>query len=289
MKTSKLFNLILTICCFISCQEKKANSNVVLTDFTKELISLYINDVENLKAKDRKDEIIIISVTDTSYYNLSVFANNSIEYKYCSDDFVGQTLYSGHLIRVFGDTSSIFYFVNEKTKLQKKCNDYYKLMEYDPNVWQVCFYKDKSFCKMYTYKMSPWEDISIIQSLVEKYFEVPNSPRENNSIFGIAEVEIEPKFVLGEDSLRQLLSSNFEKKQYNGQSRIPVIVNLVIDKSGKARLKGISESSNNTEIDNEALRVAEILCRYKFIPASHRGEKVNAIFPVLFLRSDIVP
>lgn len=157
----------------MSCQVKKENSNVVLTDFTKDLISLYINDVENISAKDRKDEVIIISFTDTSYYYISVFANNSKEYKFCREDFVGQTLHLGHLIRVFGDTSSIFYFVNKKIKPQKKCND--NFTEYDPTVWQVCFYKDKSFCKMKTYKVNECEDISTIQSLAEKYFEVSNA------------------------------------------------------------------------------------------------------------------
>ena len=271
----------------MSCQVKNENSNVVLTDFTKELISLYINDVENLSAKERKDEVIIISVTDTSCYYLSVFANNSKEYKFCREDFVGQTMHLGHLIRVFGDTSSLFYFSNKKIKLQKKCND--NFTEYDPTVWQVCFYKDKSFCKMKTYKVNVYEDISTIQSLAEKYFEVSNFSFNNDYIFGYTEVEIIPKLVLGEDSLRRLLSLNFERKQYNGQSKIPVIVDIVIDKNGKATLKGVSKSSNNTEIDHEALRVAEIVCQYEFIPASHRGEKVNTIFPVMFFRNDIVP
>lgn len=67
------------------------------------------------------------------------------------------------------------------------------------------------------------------------------------------------------------------------------MVDIVIDKNGKATLKGIAKSSNDTEIDNEALRVAKIVCQYSFVPASHRGEKANAIFPVMFLRSDIVP
>ncbi|MDR0810827.1 MAG: energy transducer TonB [Paludibacter sp.] len=287
MKTIKILSVIFMICSFMSCQTKKENSSVVLTDFTKELISLYINDVKNLNAKNRKDEIIIISVADTSYYYLSVFANNSKEYKFCREYFVGQTLYSGHLIRVFGNENAIFYSVKEKIKEQKRCND--NFTEYDPNVWQVCFYRNKSFCKMKTYKITVDEDISAIQNLAEKYFGVSNVPFDNSYVFSNAEVETAPKFTLGEDSFRRLLSSNFERKQYDGQSKIPVVVDIVIDKNGKATLKGIIKSSNDMEIDNEALRVAEIVCQYEFVPASHRGEKVNALFPVMFLRSDINP
>ncbi|MDR1859701.1 MAG: hypothetical protein LBR06_02110 [Bacteroidales bacterium] len=177
MKTIRIFSVVFMIYSFMSCHAKKESSNVVLSDFTKELISLYINDVENINAKNRKDEIIIISVTDTSHYYLSVFANNSKEYKFCRKDFVGQILHLGHLIKVFGDTSSIFYSVNEKIKTQKRCND--NFTEYDPSVWHVCLYKDKSLCKAKTYKVNDYEDITVIQNLAEEYFGTPNTPVED--------------------------------------------------------------------------------------------------------------
>lgn len=102
--------------CFVSCQAKKGNNNVILTDFTKDLISLYINDAVNINVKNRKDEIIVTVAADTLYYYLSVFANNRKEYKFCREDFIGQTLYLGQLIRVFGDENSMFYSVKEKIK-----------------------------------------------------------------------------------------------------------------------------------------------------------------------------
>jgi hypothetical protein len=270
----------------MSCQAKEGN-DVLLTDFTKELIFMYINDSENFNAKNRKDEIIIISVADTSYYYLSVFANNRREYKFCREDFVGQTSYLGHLIRVFGNENSNFYSVTNKIKTQKRCSD--SFIEYDPSVWQICFYKDLSFCKMRTYKVTANEDISAILSLAEKYFGTSNVPAENSDIYQITEVEIAPKFLLGEDSLRHLISSNFKVRNNNVQGKTPVIVGVLIDKNGKATLNKIIKSSNDMKIDNEALRVAGTICRYEFAPASHRGEKVNAIYPVVFLRNDIVP
>lgn len=267
----------------MSCQAKQ--ENVSLTDFTKELISMYINDLNNIEAKNRKDEIIIISVTDTLHYYLSVFANDNKSYTFCREDFIGQTLYSGHLIRVFGDGSSIFYSVKEQIKTKKQCND--NFTEYDPNVWQVCLYKDQSFCKMRTYKVTPNGDISAIQSLAEKYFKV--SETIGNEVYLSHEVEYDPKFLLGEDFLRHLISSNFKVKRDSIKGKIPVVVDILIDKNGKATLKGIIKSSNDKGIDNEALRITEIVCQYDFIPASHRGENVNVIYPIVFLRSDIVP
>ncbi|MEA4919206.1 TonB family protein [Proteiniphilum sp.] len=282
---NKLFGIIFMVFSFMSCQAKK--DNIMLTDFTKELISMYINDVENLNAKNRKDEIIIISNTDSLHYYLSVFANNSKEYKFCREDFIGQTSYSGHLIRAFGSENSNFYSVISEIKTQKRCGD--NFTEYDPSIWRICFFKDLSFCKMKTYKVTADRDISAIQSLAQKFFETSNVPVANNEIYQIAEVEIAPEFALGEDSLRHIINSNFAVKRNNMQGKVPVVVSILIDKNGKATLNNISKSSNDTEIDNEALRVAKIICQYEFVPASHRGEKVNALFPVVFLRNDIVP
>lgn len=276
---------MLMACCFVSCQAKKGNNNVMLTDFTKELISLYINDAQNLNAKNKKDEIIVTFIADTSYYYLSVFANNRKEYKFCREDFIGQTMYLGHLVRIFGDENSMFYSVNEKIKKQERCKDNYAI--YDPNVWQVCFYKDNSFNKMRTYKTILSEDISDIQSLAEKYFTV--SQTIGNEVYQSYEVENEPKFVLGEVALRQLISSNFKIHKEGSFGKVPLVVNIIVDEKGKATLEKIVKSSNDTDLDNEAIRVTKIICQNDFIPASHRGETVKAIYPIVFLRSDITP
>lgn len=276
---------MLIACCSVSCQTKKGHNNVKLTDFTKDLISLYINDTLNIDAKNRKDAIIVTAIEDSSHYYLSVFANNRKEYKFCREDFMGQTVYLGHLIRVFGDESSMFYSVSKKIRMQKPCND--NNIEYDPNVWQICFYKDKSFCKMRTYKTTHDKDIADIQSLAEKYYKV--SKTIGNEVYQSYEVENEPKFVLGEDSLRQIISSNFKTHKEGRFGKLPLVVNIIVDEKGKATLERIVKSSNDTELDNEAKRVVEIICQYDFIPALHRGETVKAVYPVVFLRSDITP
>ena len=282
MKMNKLFGIIFMIFSFMSCQAKK--DNIMLTDFTKELISMYINDVENLNAKNRKDEIIIISIADSLHYYLSVFANNSKEYKFCREDFIGQTSYSGHLIRVFGNENSNFYSVISKIKIQKRCSD--NFTEYDPFIWRVCFLKDLSFCKMRTYKTTPSENIADIANLAKKYFKI--SRPSTNEIYQLYEVETEPQFILGNDSLRQIITSNFKRvKKAPMQGKIPVVVDVLIDRHGIAKLIGIRKSSGDTVIDEEALKVAEIICQYKFIPATHRGETVETIFPIMFLDNDI--
>ena len=266
---------------FISCS---GNRDIVLTDFTKELISIYLNDSEHIQAQKRKDEIILISTTDSLYYTLLIFSNNSKSYKYETFDFVGRTIYMGHSIKAFGDKIPIFYSGNNFVK--QKRQDIPNMKEYDPSVWQVSFYKDSSFCKMRTYKTTPSENIADIENLAKKYFKI--SRPSTNEIYQLYEVETEPQFILGNDSLRQIITSNFKRvKKAPMQGKIPVVVDVLIDKHGIAKLIGIRKSSGDTVIDEEALKVAKIICQYKFIPATHRGETVETIFPVMFLDNDI--
>ena len=266
---------------FISCSGSR---DIVLTDFTKELISIYLNDSEHIQAQKRKDEIILISTTDSLYYTLLIFSNNSKSYKYETFDFVGRTIYMGHSIKAFGDKIPIFYSGNNFVK--QKRQDIPNMKEYDPSVWQVSFYKDSSFCKMRTYKTTPSENIADIENLAKKYFKI--SRPSTNEIYQLYEVETEPQFILGNDSLRQIITSNFKRvKRAPMQGKIPVVVDVLIDKHGIAKLIGIRKSSGDTVIDEEALKVAEIICQYKFIPATHRGETVETIFPIMFLDNDV--
>ena len=266
---------------FISCS---GNRDIVLTDFTKELISIYLNDSEHIQAQKRKDEIILISTTDSLYYTLLIFSNNSKSYKYETFDFVGRTIYMGHSIKAFGDKIPIFYSGNNFVK--QKGQDIPNMKEYDPSVWQVSFYKDSSFCKMRTYKTTPSENIADIETLAKKYFKI--SRPSTNEIYQLYEVETEPQFILGNDSLRQIITSNFKRvKRAPMQGKIPVVVDVLIDKHGIAKLICIRKSSGDTVIDEEALKVAKIICQYKFIPATHRGETVETIFPIMFLDNDV--
>lgn len=266
---------------FISCS---GNRDIVLTDFTKELISIYLNDSEHIQAQKRKDEIILISTTDSLYYTLLIFSNNSKSYKYETFDFVGRTIYMGHSIKAFGDKIPIFYSGNNFVK--QKRQDIPNMKEYDPSVWQVSFYKYSSFCKMRTYKTTPSENIADIENLAKKYFKI--SRPSTNEIYQLYEVETEPQFILGNDSLRQIITSNFKRvKRAPMQGKIPVVVDVLIDKHGIAKLIGIRKSSGDTVIDEEALKVAKIICQYKFIPATHRGETVETIFPIMFLDNDV--
>ena len=171
------------VCCFMSCQAKK--DNVVLTDFTKELISLYIDtyidEIERTlqyrNINDIKPEIIVSTYTDTLNYYLIIHYNTERRYYDClrdDDDFIGQTTYRGFRVRVFGEKESIFYSVERNIKRRRgKCN---YIIFYNPPTWIFALHKDLSFCEIKTSKEREDDDISILRDLAEKYFIVSDCP-----------------------------------------------------------------------------------------------------------------
>ena len=169
----KIFGIVL-LCVFFACQSTTFDSNIELTEFTKELVSMYVNDEQNIDAINRNDEIIIVSFTDDTCYRLALFANNPQDYDYCREDYIGQTMYLGHAVKIFGDENTSFFRLIRRTRKQEPCS-YNHDCFYDPDVWNICLYKDGSLCTRETYKVAPEEDISEIQSLVEKYFSVLES------------------------------------------------------------------------------------------------------------------
>jgi len=181
MRTSSIIlGIAFVICSFTLPQ---ARSNIVLSDFTKELIYLFINepdeyDYYSKKAKDRKYEIIILTYTDTSNYYLDIYFNDVKSHKCWLDNFVGKTSHLGQRVMVYGDKESFFYIVEKEPKPQKPCRKV-KYIRYSPDTWRVALNKDLSFCKDKTYKVAREDDISIIENLAEKYFKIPDDTNEN--------------------------------------------------------------------------------------------------------------
>jgi len=282
MKTTKILCIVLVACTLMSCQTRR--NNIELTDFTRELISLYVNHPDNHSfAKNRNKKITIVSFTDTSHYCLSIFfdSNDNVFY---TEDFVGQTSYLGFLVRVFGDYNSVFYSVKDKVKTQRRCERI--LINDSPNVWRICFHRDTSFCRMRTRKEIGNEDISAIEDLVKRHFRAFDTlhPMHENEIFSWDMVDTPAEFLFGDDSLTHFIISNFELKRraIYPQHGIATIIDILVDKDGKATVTGIRKSSNDVEFDNEALRVAEAVSQHEFIPATHRGHRVNNSLSISF-------
>jgi|GEM_PF-417826 len=307
MKTNIIIlSIAIIFSIFTSCNNRYGSNEVILSDFLKELITLYLNDPENYYEASRKGNIIILTETDWLNYFISIHAATPnprfiLDFRvgtrvtFCEYDFVGETSYLGHTVRIYGSSDSFFdspFFSTRGFKFQKPCRNHF-LGCYNPNIWEVALYKDLSFSKMRTFKTVNDNDISLIQKLVERHFNPTRNtvPAFDSFVYQWWQVEFKAEFPLGEDYLRHFISSNFNvKKELNYVGKIPVAANIFIDRNGNATFKEISRSSGDDEIDNEAIRIVEKICEnYTFTPAMHRGEIVNSTYSIVFLRNDIVP
>ena len=82
MKTSIIHTacLAITTVFLFSCGNRWHNDstdNIQLTDFTKDLISLYLQDSIVLSCIQRNDEITLICSSDEEHYYLSLYQNES--------------------------------------------------------------------------------------------------------------------------------------------------------------------------------------------------------------------
>lgn len=243
-------------------------------------MAMYVEEVR----PNADDEIIMTSWTDSAGFRMSVFACPcKRDYRQYRDDYLGKTVNSGYTVRVFGADSSMFYFVDRDIAKQKKqTNGYID----DLISWDIVFNTDYSLNKMRTRKNTPGDDISDILSLAEKYYDVSSSAVDE--VFQSHEVENSPRFVYGIDSLRLIISSNFKVHKSGDNIRFPFVVDVLVDENGEAGFLGIKKSSNDSEMDDEARRIAELICSYGFIPAFHRDENVKCVYPVVFLKTDVL-
>lgn len=176
------FEIVLFFC-LIACQSSVKDDDLELTSFTKDLICLYLDDVGNISTLDGTEEMILLSFEDDTCCHLSLFANNPKKYTYCRGDYIGRTTCMNHIIKAYGTENSLFFLLNKGKKKNKRCAPSY--IEFDPIVWSVCLYKDGSMCTQETYKCTPEEDITNIQSLVDRHFGIScprkDEPKETQS------------------------------------------------------------------------------------------------------------
>ena len=298
----RIIALIFVVFSIVSCQQRQ--DNIVLTDFTKELISLYIDENidEYLQEIGESPIIVIATYTDTLNHFLTVrfeapyfdiwrwgcFATERY--------FVGRTTYRGFDIRVFGEKESVFH--SGAKNIQRIENFGCEEVDgYLPPMWLIVFHKDLSFCKMRTIKGRADEDISDIQRLAERHFKVSNCMPEmhENEVFGFWCVDSPPKLVVGEDSLKRLISSNLKPREDWVHNRFTMWIDIAVDEDGKATVRNLTlqglvgvPRERTREMWNDARRVAEIITQHEFIPASHRGHIVNSIYSTPFSHRDLV-
>lgn len=271
---NSIFPLVAFLLC-VSC-----GGPVSLSSFTKDVIDEYISSSSN-------KGVVIISQEDSYYWYLKITSIQASR-MFAKDLFIGRTYYNNYPVDVYGFSNNLFFSVPKESShnktyglSQRQPGDI--VQQDDPSFWQIAIKKDTTFSKYKSYIIDKQTDIAAIECVSNKYF---RNSKWDEEVFEWDEVEQLAQPSLGVNGIRDLIKQNYHKT-YVGSQTIPIIIDLIVDYEGNAIISGLIKRTDDTELNNEALRVANIICRTKFIPATIRGQSVNSKYSIPFLRIDI--
>lgn len=251
-----------------------------LTDFTQSIIKDYMS--QNVTSEHSGDIVINFSA-DSHHYYMSIFIDTIGYYDTAKANTM---IFNGIELKISGIPIP-FLFTGNLNMRHLKINQSNEVstLNYDPVVWEIVFHKDGTLCKMFTQKAYSENSIDDIVDLSEQYLRgVSLNDYDMRYIYDNIDVDTPAKFQYGSNTLRGIMKSNVNIKSRALENSIPVVINLIIDKSGMAKVDKFTKKTKYKDVNQEALRIANIICSYNFIPAKHRGEFVSVNYSLLFPR-----
>ena len=274
----------LSLILLVTFQSSSLFSNVVsLSSFTKDIIDEYYPTCLDKGA-------IIATSEDTLYWYMEITSGKYINW-FAPEKYIGKVKHNRSDVYLYGLRDCIFYSTNRRSpgircqvESKDKNGSMPEIIE-EPSFWQIAIRKDTTFSKYRTYIVNAFEDISAIQNIANKYYKSSGVPKDE--VFDYIYVEQRAKPKIGIEEIRTIIQNNFHMSYAYSDQRIPIFVELIVYSDGTARVKGLAKRTGNATVDNEALRVADIISKTGFIPAMHRGEYVNSLYAIPFLKEDI--
>lgn len=252
-----------------------------LSNFSKDIIGEY-------HQTSSENSTIILTQEDTLYWYMKITSGEHINW-FSNEDYIGKVKNNHSDVYIYGLNDCIFYSANRKHLRNNRPrvlkNDITPEIIDEPCFWQIAIRKDTTFSKYRTYIVNPFEDISTIQRIANKYYK--NAQLSKEELFDYIEVEQPAEPIVGINGIRDIIRMNFRFKSYEGENRIPIAVKIIVYSDGVTEVNGFYKRTNDEILNAEALRVADLIIRTGFLPAKHRGEKVNSTFCIPFVRKDI--
>lgn len=231
-----------------------------MTRFTKTVVMLLVQ--STTKQMEASGNVFLSSWSDSSHYYLNV--------QFCEDNS-GSSGGNGRI--------SVKYLTSERNPFFKATKCTSDPDEDDLKSIQICLHKDKTFCPMFSYYITPQEDISPLYELVKSQkIKTSVSASDLNYIYPAYLVETPPTFKSGLDSLHTIIQKNIKT---TSKVHKRVLVNLIVDQNGNATIAGIEDGSGDISIDTRALSIAEMVAKEAFVPAVHRGIVVRSYYTLV--------
>lgn len=231
-----------------------------MTRFTKTVVMLLVQ--STTKQREASGNVFLSSWSDLSHYYLNV--------QFCEDNS-GSSGGNGRI--------SVKYLTSERNPFFKATKCTSDPDEDDLKSIQICLNKDKTFCPMFSFYITPQEDISPLYELVKSQKIKTNvSASDLNYIYPAYLVETPPMFKSGLDSLHTIIQKNVQTAP---KVHRRVLVNLIVDQNGNATIAGIEDGSGDISTDTRALSIAEMVAKEAFVPAVHRGVVVRSYYTLV--------
>ncbi|MCM1503169.1 MAG: hypothetical protein NC115_10980 [Bacteroidales bacterium] len=265
-------NIINAIICLFYGVSAVAQS-VEPADFTRLVINEYLSqEVKTASA----GTIIVHTWDDEHHYYMQIFDDTAGYYDVSG---MNEMAFDGTEVKVAGVPVPFLFGGNPKPwHIKEKSNVY---INYDPVIWQVAFHKDGTLCKMFTHKGTADGRIDDIIALSSQCLAgVSLVGYDEEYVYNNALVDTPARFEYGD--LQKMMAANVKVKRGAMCQSIPVIINMIIDKDGNARIGEFVRKSEYEDVNMDAFHVAEIISGYKFVPAVHRGERVCVNYALFF-------
>lgn len=276
---------VITVFMYLSCSMKTTNKTGSLSDFTQDILKTYINDTLHRKINPENDVLVLYTYEDTNYYYIRIYSLDKNFRSHISGPIMGKIKYLGFTTYLTGIPTDLFYKTDTVPEKMPKLSKRWVLI--DPSYYVIYINKQMELDYLRTKRINLDGDIGQIESIVHKHFKTFSTYESaDQEVFLINEVQHLPEFPGGDNALDSFISLNFKindwaVNQPSQESRKSLVcIKLFIDKDGNAFYKEISQSSSVSEIDQEAIRVATLITKFKFTPAQHRGRNVSVYYPL---------
>jgi len=168
------------------------------------------------------------------------------------------------------------------TECDEQTVDIGLLEEYDDQVsFSLCFHRDSSICLILSYENDYMNGIPVLMNIVQKYQvkTIDDDPDAKDSYPFI--VDNAPKYSGDLGSLISLISQNLNQMGISSFPSRRILIVLNVAKNGEASVSHIRGSTGNPHFDKNIVEyIGSIVKDLTFIPGSHRGAVVNALFAI---------
>ena len=296
---NNIYKSILLIMLLLFC---KPISAIGLTEFTKQLMDLYIHTCQI----SNNEDMVVCTNADTLYYRISLYSIDTNRLPLGGAEYIGKVKHNERYVFLFGQQSDIFHTGKEVVKSELKAPKKFDDLEiiFDPIVWDVWLKNNLKVIEPLTNGMDSVTYYQIEQMAntylpdwTDKYPDKPfnwsdyTTPDEYeyiqmSKLFAKGQMQIEepndstiyrvtsemPEFQGGHQALLKYIEENFRCMDSISESKGIIICEFVVEVDGSLSNVEIVRSSGNHLLDAEAIRIIKQMPNW--IPGKHQGKPV---------------